>query len=60
MPETDAPAWPPADIYQRIFEYTPDALFIVDRTGHIVLANAQAEALFGYDRSELLQHRSKC
>lgn len=55
MPETDAPAWPPADIYQRIFEYTPDALFIVDRAGHIVLANAQAEALFGYDRSELLQ-----
>ena len=55
MPETDAPAWPPADIYQRIFEYTPDALFVVDRTGHIVLANAQAEALFGYDRSELIQ-----
>ncbi|MBI3431697.1 MAG: diguanylate cyclase [Hydrogenophilales bacterium] len=42
------------DIYQRIFEYTPDALFVTDQAGHIVLANAQTETLFGYDRSELI------
>jgi diguanylate cyclase (GGDEF)-like protein/PAS domain S-box-containing protein len=42
------------EIYQRIFEYTPDALFVTDQAGHIVLANAQAETLFGYDRSELI------
>ena len=41
-------------IYQRIFEYTPDALLVVDQTGHITMANAQAETLFGYDRSELV------
>ena len=42
------------DIYQRIFEYTPDALFVTDQAGCIVLANAQAETLFGYERSELI------
>jgi len=42
------------EIYQRIFEYTPDALFVTDQAGRIVLANAQAETLFGYDRSELI------
>lgn len=42
------------EIYQRIFEYTPDALFVVDPAGRIILANAQAEVLFGYDRSELV------
>lgn len=44
----------PTDIYQRIFEYTPDALFVVDQAGRIALANTQAETLFGYDRSELI------
>ncbi|HWR76463.1 MAG TPA: diguanylate cyclase [Thiobacillus sp.] len=41
-------------VYQRIFEYTPDALLLVDQAGRITLANAQAEILFGYDRSELI------
>jgi diguanylate cyclase (GGDEF)-like protein/PAS domain S-box-containing protein len=42
------------DIYQRIFEYTPDALLVTDEAGSIVLANAQAESLFGCERSELI------
>ena len=42
------------NVYQRIFEYTPDALLLVDQAGHITLVNAQAETLFGYDRSELI------
>jgi diguanylate cyclase (GGDEF)-like protein/PAS domain S-box-containing protein len=41
-------------IYQRIFEFTPDALLVVDPAGTITLMNAQAESLFGYDRSELV------
>ena len=41
-------------IYQRIFEYTPDALLVVDPAGCITLANTQAETLFGYDRLELI------
>lgn len=40
--------------YQRIFESTPDALLVVDQAGRITLANAQAESLFGYSRSELI------
>jgi diguanylate cyclase (GGDEF)-like protein/PAS domain S-box-containing protein len=42
------------NIYQRIFEYTPDALLVVDRSGHITMANAEAETLFEYDRNELI------
>jgi len=41
-------------IYQRIFEYSPDALIVVDQAGAIALANIQAETLFGFDRTELI------
>lgn len=41
-------------LYQRIFEFAPDALLGVDAEGLIALANAQTETLFGYPRSELL------
>ena len=41
-------------LYQRIFEYSPDALLVVDPTGCITLVNAHAETLFGYDRRELV------
>jgi PAS domain S-box-containing protein len=39
---------------QGLLDGTPDALVIVDASGAIVLANAQAEALFGYPRAELV------
>src|SRR6266568_85099 len=35
-------------------DISPDALVIVDRNGDITLVNGQAEAVFGYARSELL------
>lgn len=40
--------------FERIVEAMPNALVIVDRHGDIVHVNTHAEALFGYERSELL------
>ena len=42
------------DIWFRFaVELTPDATIVIDTGGVIRLANAQAEALFGYPRHEL-------
>ena len=39
---------------QRIMEVTPEAILISDHEGRIVMANAQTEAIFGYNRVELI------
>lgn len=41
-------------IYRAIVEGSPIAKILMNRQGEIVLANAQAENLFGYSRDELL------
>ncbi len=40
--------------FRGVLEAAPDAMIIVDQRGRIVLANAQAERLFGFSRAQLL------
>lgn len=40
--------------FKGLLEAAPDAMFIVDERGRIILINSQVEELFGYERRELL------
>lgn len=40
--------------FRMIFEATPDAVFLIDTDGHIALANATSQRLFGYTHDELI------
>ena len=39
---------------QAFFEYSPDAIVLIDSGGRIVLDNPRIQQLFGYDPDELL------
>jgi PAS domain S-box-containing protein len=41
-------------LYERLFEFGPDAVIVVNRAGSLALANCQTEKMFGYGRNELL------
>ncbi len=43
--------------FRSVFESTPDSIIVTNLTGTIVLANTQAERLFGYQSGELLGQR---
>ena len=41
-------------LYEKLFEFSPDAIVVSDHEGKISEVNGQVEKLFGYSRSELL------
>ena len=45
---------PDANLFRSLFEAAPDAMIVVDRHGVIVLTNAHAERLFGYEEGALV------
>ncbi len=40
--------------FQDLFEFSPDAIIIVNQQGFVTLANRRAESLFGYSHDELI------
>ncbi|MEK6753081.1 MAG: PAS domain S-box protein [Chloroflexota bacterium] len=44
-------------IAEDMFEFTPDALLMVDETGRITRVNKQTQIMFGYAREELLRQQ---
>ena len=45
---------PIESLFEKLFEFSPDAVFVTDQAGFIVRANGQAERLFGYEHQELV------
>lgn len=41
-------------LFEKLFEFSPDAIIVSDHEGRIRQANAQVKKFFGYARSELL------
>jgi len=50
----EAPRLDATDLFEKLFEFSPDAVVVVDEAGAIVRANAQAEQIFGYQRQEMI------
>jgi two-component system sensor histidine kinase/response regulator len=48
------PAMADGNLFESLVDAAPDAIVVVDDDSRIVLVNAQCEALFGYERDELI------
>ncbi len=42
------------DFFKNLFEYSPDAVLVINRNSEIILANKQTEIIFGYAYSEII------
>lgn len=43
-----------ASLFERLFEFSPDAVVVLDSNGSVTRTNAQADLMFGYEREEML------
>lgn len=43
-----------SSLFERLFEFSPDAVLVTNLTGSIIVTNVQTERMFGYDRQELI------
>ncbi|HYL62669.1 MAG TPA: sigma 54-interacting transcriptional regulator [Candidatus Methylomirabilis sp.] len=50
----ETPPLAPPSLFEKLFEFSPDAVVVVDQAGAIIRANAQAEQIFGYQRQEMI------
>jgi PAS domain S-box-containing protein len=41
-------------LFEKLFEFSPDAVLVTDRDGIVLRANQQTEILFGHTRAELI------
>ncbi len=41
-------------VFEKLFEFSPDAILVINGKGRIVRVNAQTEKIFGYERDELV------
>ncbi len=49
----DLPKWTDTD-FRSLVDAAPDAMMVVNQAWEVVVANTQAEKLFGYSREELI------
>jgi formate hydrogenlyase transcriptional activator len=43
----------PQELFEKLFEFSPDAIVVTDQDGRITNTNSQVERLFGFRREEL-------
>jgi formate hydrogenlyase transcriptional activator len=52
MPDTSSLALT-SSLFEKLFEFSPDAIIVADQDGRIINVNSQVERLFGFGREEL-------